>query len=75
MLVSEINGDSSVEDVVLAFPDAVSYLRDRHDLRVICCGAPLWVSLRDLAENKGLDSNTVVNGLREHLRVEVAADR
>ncbi len=63
----DITLDSAVEDIVQAWPEAVTYLLDRHRIRVICCGAPIWATIRQLAETHDVDANTLLDGLRSHL--------
>jgi len=46
--------DMEVEDIVREYPQLISYLMDRN---IICirCGAPVWGSLRELLESKGIE--------------------
>ncbi|HAF08116.1 MAG: DUF1858 domain-containing protein [bacterium] len=47
--------DMEVEDLVREFPQLISYLMDR-DIICIRCGAPVWGSLRELLESKGMEN-------------------
>jgi|UniRef100_A0A7C3J6N7 hypothetical protein len=46
--------DMEVEDIVREYPQLISYLMDR-DIICIRCGAPVWGSLRELLESKGIE--------------------
>ncbi len=67
MDLSDIQPDTAVEDVVAEFPQAATYLLEQHNLRVICCGAPVWATLGQIARTRGLSPAEVVDGLRAYL--------
>jgi hypothetical protein len=67
MNLADISPNSTIEDIVETFPDAVTYLLEKHQLRVICCGAPIWTTLSELAEKKAIDPETLCEGLRQFL--------
>ncbi|MEJ5307461.1 MAG: DUF1858 domain-containing protein [candidate division WOR-3 bacterium] len=50
---NKVSLDMEVEDIVREYPQLISYLMDR-DIICIRCGAPVWGSLRELLESKGI---------------------
>ncbi|MGE3062471.1 MAG: DUF1858 domain-containing protein [bacterium] len=51
--MSKITGEMYVEDIVSNFPDTVGYLMER-DIICIKCGAPVWGTLNELLESRGV---------------------
>lgn len=52
---NKITLDMEVEDIVREYPQLISYLMDK-DIICIRCGAPVWGSLRELLESKGIEN-------------------
>jgi len=50
--------DIQIEDLIEILPQAVSYLREKGIVCVVC-GEPLWGSLNDLATQKGLSDESI----------------
>lgn len=67
MALERIDDTTTVEELVEAWPDAVGFLRERYDLRVICCGAPVWATVGELEKSRSLAPGELVTGLRERL--------
>jgi methionine synthase II (cobalamin-independent) len=66
----ELTADISVEELVNAYPQAVSFLADR-GLVCIRCGEPFWGTLRELAisKNMGDQIEAIVQDLKATLEV------
>ena len=60
----EIDLDSSIEDVVTAHPPIVTWLIETHGIRVIRCGAPIWATVGELAEQHRLEPLEFLQGRR-----------
>lgn len=52
---NRVSLDMEVEDIVREYPQLISYLMDK-DIICIRCGAPVWGSLRELLESKGIEN-------------------
>ncbi|MEO0233990.1 MAG: DUF1858 domain-containing protein [candidate division WOR-3 bacterium] len=52
---NKVTLDMEVEDIVREYPQLISYLMDK-DIICIRCGAPVWGSLRELLESKGIEN-------------------
>ncbi|MEO0289048.1 MAG: DUF1858 domain-containing protein [candidate division WOR-3 bacterium] len=52
---NKVTLDMEVEDIVREYPQLISYLMDR-DIICIRCGAPVWGSLRELLESRGIEN-------------------
>ncbi len=64
-----ITGDMYVEDIVKDYPDAVVFLMER-DIIAIRCGAPVWGTLDELLEEKGIeDKEGLIKELNKHLKL------
>ncbi len=50
--------DIQIEDLIEILPQAVSYLREKGIVCVVC-GEPVWGSLNDLATQKGLSDESI----------------
>lgn len=63
----KISLDTAIEDLVLQFPETVSYLT-RHGVRCIRCGEPLWCSLGELLKEEGIKNpELLVAELNEYI--------
>lgn len=69
MKIDEINADIWIEDLLAAFPKSQSWLR-KQGIVCIQCGEPVWGSLGEQAEKKGLDKEQIAAGLKKHLKEE-----
>ncbi len=69
MSLERIDDTTTVEELVEAWPDAVGFLRERYDLRVICCGAPVWATLGELERSRNIASGELVSGVRERFPI------
>lgn len=57
--------DISVEELIELIPEAPAILR-RFDIICIQCGEPVWGTLKELAQEKGInDLNEVLRALNE----------
>ncbi len=64
----KINGDMYVEDIVQEYPKSVAFLMDK-DIICIKCGAPVWGSLNELLEEKGIeDKQKLIDELNAYLQ-------
>ncbi len=52
---SKISLESSVEELVELFPEAVGFLT-RKGVHCIRCGEPLWCSLAELLDEEGIEN-------------------
>ncbi len=59
-----ISKDTQIEDLIEILPPAISYLREKGIVCVVC-GEPVWGSLNDLATQKGLSDESVVVIIKE----------
>jgi len=56
--------DIQIEDLIEILPQAVSYLREKGIVCVVC-GEPVWGSLNDLATQKGLSEDKIEQIVKE----------
>jgi hypothetical protein len=54
----EITPNITIEELVEHYPASVGILR-KHGLICIICGEPVWGTLQELAERKGLDDEII----------------
>jgi soluble P-type ATPase len=54
----EITKDINIEELVEQVPEAVSFLRERGIVCIIC-GEPVWGTLYQLASDKGLSDKEI----------------
>jgi hypothetical protein len=61
-----IGPDTDVEDLVERHPRSVGFLMDRG---VVCmkCGEPIWGTLGEIIESKGLDVGRTIADLKKFL--------
>jgi len=69
MLKLPLKPGDFVEDVVLQFSTASSFLRQRG---IVCvqCGEPVWGTLGEVIEAKDQDVDQVMTALNKHLEAE-----
>ena len=67
MRPSDIDEQTNIEDLVATWPGVVGFLMDRFSLRLICCGTPVWANLGQVARNKGIPPDEVVQALQREL--------
>jgi methionine synthase II (cobalamin-independent) len=60
----EITPQITIEELVEKYPASVKILRD-HGLVCIICGEPVWGTLQQLAEYKGLDDEIIARIIDE----------
>lgn len=64
----KVSLETSVEDLVERFPDAVGFL-SRHGVRCIRCGELLWCTLGEMLREDGIDDpQLLVDELIEYIR-------
>lgn len=67
----KVSLETSIEELVELFPEAVGFL-SRHGVRCIRCGEPLWCSLGELLKEEGVENpQAVVDGLNGYLKETV----
>ena len=54
-----IKASDTVEDLLKIYPEIDAYLI-RKGIRCVVCGEPVWSTIGDLIENKGLDVDQVL---------------
>lgn len=54
----EITKDTSIEDLIEQVPEAVSFLREKGIVCIIC-GEPVWGTLYELAKDKGFNDSEI----------------
>ena len=54
-----IRPSDTVEDLLKKYPDIDAYLI-RKGIRCVLCGEPVWSTIGDLIESKGLNANQVI---------------
>jgi hypothetical protein len=62
-----ITAESTIEEIIVEVPDAVTYLM-RKGIRCLVCGEPPWGTLKDAALEKGFTMSEIeqfVNDLRK----------
>jgi hypothetical protein len=74
MLSLPLKGHALIEEVVRSYPEAVSYLR-QHGIVCLQCGEPVWGTLAEVVEAKGLEIGRILDGLNEHLAQVLAHPR
>ncbi len=62
-----ITGETTIEDLLKAYPDTVGFLIDR-GLPCVVCGEPFWGTLADLARQKGWDEEGISRLVNEFNR-------
>lgn len=64
----DISLDTSIEELVERYPEAVSFL-SRRGVRCIRCGEPLWCTLGELLHDDGIENpQDLVQELAEHMQ-------
>jgi methionine synthase II (cobalamin-independent) len=53
-----ITRDTSIEDLVNAVPESVSYLMKKR-IKCLACGEPIWGTLREAAREKGFSDEEI----------------
>jgi iron-sulfur cluster repair protein YtfE (RIC family) len=51
--LAAVSKDITIEDLVVQIPESVNFLREKGIVCIIC-GEPVWGTLSELAERKGL---------------------
>ncbi|RKX70185.1 disulfide oxidoreductase [candidate division WOR-3 bacterium] len=59
-----ITKDSSVEEVITRFPDAVAIFI-KHGLPCLVCGEPFWGTIEELARKYGVDVDLLIAELNK----------
>lgn len=59
-----ITNETLVEDLVRAWPDAVSFFMQR-GVKCIACGEPIWGSIGDLCRSTGMTDERAAEVLAE----------
>ena len=59
-----IKAEDTVEDLLKVYPEIDAYLI-RKGIRCVLCGEPVWSTIGELIENKGLDVEKVITELNE----------
>jgi methionine synthase II (cobalamin-independent) len=59
-----IQKDILIEDLVEQYPFSVRFLAER-GIRCIACGEPIWGSLEEACEEKGMDQEKIENIVSE----------
>jgi len=54
----QIQKEITVEDLVEKYPFAVRFLAEK-GIRCIACGEPIWGTLEEACEEKGMDSTSI----------------
>ena len=64
----DISLDTSIEELVERYPQAVSFL-SRRGVRCIRCGEPLWCTLGELLREAGIENpHDLIKELVEYIR-------
>lgn len=53
-----INKNIFIEDLIQVYPQSVRFLMEK-GITCIACGAPVWGTLEDNAQQKGMDDETI----------------
>lgn len=61
----EITKDICIEELIEQIPEAVSFLREKGIICIIC-GEPVWGTLYNLAKDKGF-SDSEIDGMVEEI--------
>lgn len=67
-----IRSDMTIEDLVDALPDSVSYLMGK-GIQPIACGAPIWGTLEEAAQGKGYSEAEIEEMVGELRELETQA--
>lgn len=59
-----INKEISIEDLINAKPQAVSYLM-RNNIKCLACGEPIWGTLESVSKQKGFSDKDIERFVRE----------
>ena len=59
-----IKAEDTVEDLLEKYPEIDAYLI-RKGIRCVLCGEPVWSTIGELIENKGLDVEQVLAELND----------
>ena len=63
----KVSLDTSVEELVEQFPEAVGFL-SRRGVRCIRCGEPLWCTVGELFQEDGIENpQLLIDELNEHI--------
>ena len=60
--MNKISRDSYIEDIVINYPEAVEPLM-RHGIKCIECGEPIWGTVAEAAEDKGLSEEKLQSAI------------
>ncbi len=70
----KVSLDTSVDELVEHFPEAVGFLL-RNGVRCIRCGEPLWCSLEELLKEEGIENlQFLVKELNNHIEKKGSND-
>ncbi|PKK84661.1 MAG: DUF1858 domain-containing protein [candidate division Zixibacteria bacterium HGW-Zixibacteria-1] len=59
-----IQASDTVEDLLKIYPEIDAYLI-RRGIRCVVCGEPVWSTIGELIENKGLDVDEMISELND----------
>lgn len=65
----EITKDISIEELIEQVPEAVSFLREKGIVCIIC-GEPVWGTLYELAKDKGFSDSEIDEMVKGIARVK-----
>ena len=69
MAKNDITLETTVEELVERYPDAVGFLA-RNNVRCVRCGEPLWCTLGELFEEDGIeDPQLLMDKLKRFLKI------
>ena len=72
-MVNKVTKDSLIEDIVIKFPEAVEPLM-RHGIKCIECGEPIWGTVAEAAEDKGLSEEKLQDAIEDINNIVSKAD-
>jgi hybrid cluster-associated redox disulfide protein len=60
----KVNKDTTIEELVELYPEAVTYLMEQ-GIRCIRCGEPIWGTLEEAAKEKGFKEDDIQRFVKE----------
>ena len=72
-MANKVTKDSLIEDIVIKFPEAVEPLM-RHGIKCIECGEPIWGTVAEAAEDKGLSEEKLQDAIEDINNIVSKAD-
>jgi len=65
---AKIFSDIEIEELVASFPEAVGFL-NKHGVRCVMCGEPVWGTLGKLLEEEGIeDAQDLIDELNKYIQ-------